>query len=119
MFYIHVEDKVLTVKSEENSSAEAFISLLKEGDLTVSLHDYGSFEKVGSLGTSLPRNDVSITTEPGDVILYQGNQITIYYDTNTWSFTRLGKVQGLSQNELKQILGEGDVEAVFSLNGQQ
>ena len=79
------------------------------------MHDYGNFEKVGSLPTSLPRNDEQITTEPGDIILYQGNQITIYYDTNTWSFTRLGKVNGLSQSELKAILGSGGVTAVFSI----
>lgn len=75
----------------------------------------GHFEKVGSLGTSLPTNDERITTEPGDIILYQGNQITIYYDTNTYSFTRLGRVNGLSQSELKAILGSGGVTAVFSI----
>ncbi len=79
------------------------------------MHDYGSFEKVGSLGTTLPRNDIQITTSAGDIILYQGNQITIYYDTNSWNFTRLGKVDGKSQAELKQILGKGDVTAVFSV----
>ena len=79
------------------------------------MHDYGSFEKVGPLGSSLPANDTQITTEPGDVILYQGNQITIYYDVNSWNFTRLGKVQDLSQKELNSILGDGDVTVRFSL----
>ena len=98
-----------------NSSATAFYELLKKGPLTVKMTDYGSFEKVGSLGTTLPRNDTQITTSAGDIILYQGNQITIYYDTNSWNFTRLGKVDGKSQAELKQILGKDDVTAVFSV----
>ena len=105
----------LTATLADNSSATAFYELLKKGPLTVDMHDYGSFEKVGSLGTSLPRNDSQITTEAGDIILYQGNQITIYYDTNSWNFTRLGKVDGVTQAELKKILGKGNVTAVFDI----
>lgn len=99
----------------DNSSAAAFYELLKKGAVAIKMHDYGSFEKVGSLGTSLPRNDTQITTTAGDIILYQGNQITIYYDTNSWNFTRLGKVDGVTQAELKKILGKGDVTAVFEI----
>ena len=116
MFYAHVNGKVLKILAAENSSADAFLDLLKSGDVPVEMHDYGSFEKVGPLGTTLPRNDEQITTEPGDVILYQGNQVTIYYDVNSWSFTRLGKVQGLSQAELKEILGTGNATVTFSLS---
>ena len=105
----------LTATLADNSSALAFYELLKKGPLTVDMHDYGSFEKVGSLGTTLPRNDTQITTAAGDIILYQGNQITIYYDTNGWNFTRLGKVDGATQAELKKILGKGDVTAVFEI----
>lgn len=105
----------LTAVLSDNSSAAAFYNLLKKGPLTVSMQDYGSFEKVGSLGTSLPRNDTQITTSAGDIILYQGNQITIYYDKNSWNFTRLGKVEGVSQAELKKILGKGNVTAIFSV----
>lgn len=106
---------------ENNSSAAAFYELLKKGSVTISMHDYGSFEKVGSLGKTLPRNDTQITTSAGDIILYQGNQITIYYDTNSWNFTRLGKVVSTSSTtainkaELKKILGKGDVTAVFEI----
>lgn len=112
---------ILTATLADNSSAVAFYELLKKGPLTVDMHDYGSFEKVGSLGKSLPRNDTQITTTAGDIILYQGNQITIYYDTNSWNFTRLGKVvstgstTSITQAELKKILGKGDVTAVFSV----
>lgn len=111
--YAHIGQDTLTIKPENNSSAEAFIKLLRKGDLTVNMHDYGNFEKVGSIGTSLPRNDTRITTVPGDVILYQGKQITIYYGTNTWNFTRLGKVQNVES--LKSILSDGDVTVRFSL----
>lgn len=113
---IKVNGRVLNVKLEENTSAKAFVEKLKSGDITISTHDYGNFEKVGNLGFSLPTNDKNITTEAGDLILYQGNQITLYYDTNSWSFTRLGKVQNVSKNELKEILGSGNVELTFSLN---
>ena len=99
----------------DNSSAMAFYELLEKGPVTIKMTDYGNFEKVGPLGTKLPRNDTQITTQAGDIILYQGNQITIYYDVNSWNFTRLGKVDGVTQAELKKILGKGDVTAVFEI----
>lgn len=114
-FYIHIGNAVLTVVPADNSSAEEFYGLLQMGDITVEMSDYDNFEKVGKLPQSIVRNDESITTEPGDVILYQGNSITIYYDTNTWNFTRLGKISGVTQSELKEILGNGDVTVTFSL----
>ena len=119
--YAHIEQNgqngqnVLVIKPENNSSAKAFIALLQKGDLTVDMHDYGNFEKVGSIGSNLPRNDKPITTKPGDVILYQGNQITIYYDENSWNFTKLGEVQGVGQRELISILGNGNMSVRFSL----
>ncbi len=97
----------------DNSSAKAFADLLKNGPLTISAHDYGSFEKVGELGTTLPQNDEQITTSAGDIILYQGNQITIYYAQNTWSFTRLGRMDDPSG--LQEALGTGDVDLTFAL----
>ena len=99
----------------ENKSAKAFADLLKKGAVTVKMNDYGGFEKVGPLGTSLPRSDERITTSAGDIILYQGNQITIYYDKNSWNFTRLGKLDGVDSAGLKKILGDGGVTARFSL----
>ncbi|MDE5772413.1 MAG: aldo/keto reductase [Ruminococcus sp.] len=79
------------------------------------MNDYANFEKVGKLPKSLPRNDEKITTEAGDIILYQGNQVTIYYDENTWNFTRIGKIDNITQSELKEILGTGSVSVTFSL----
>lgn len=115
MFYIYVNNAVLAVKAENNSSAEALIRLLGTGDITITMHDYGSFEKVGPLGTTIPRNDEDITTTPGDIILYQGNQITIYYDENRWNFTKLGHID-IGQDELKAVLGSGDVTVTLSVN---
>ena len=105
----------LTATLADNSSALAFFDLLLAGPVTIKMSDYGNFEKVVPIGTSLPRNDTQITTQAGDIILYQGNQITIYYDTNSWNFTRLGKVDGVTQAELKKVLGKGDVTAVFEI----
>lgn len=100
---------------EDNPSAEAFVERLSEEPIAVQMHDYGGFEKVGPLPWELPRSDESITTEPGDVILYQGNQITVYYGENTWSFTRLAKIQNTSAEELKAALGDDDATLTFSV----
>ncbi len=112
---IEVNSTTLEATLEDNSSAEALADLLREGAITVNLHDYGGFEKVGPLPTSLPVNDSQITTAPGDVILYQGDQITIYYDQNTWSFTRLAHIDGATRDGLLDILGDGNVTATLSL----
>ena len=112
---LNVNGKDLVIVLEDNSSAKAFVEKLKNGKVVVNAHDYGSFEKVGSLGFSLPTNDKNITTKPGDLILYQGNQITLYYDTNTWSFTKLGHVENVTSSELRSILGSSDVVFTFSL----
>lgn len=114
-FYITAGETVFTAVFSDNSSAGAFKDLLSEGPLTVDMHDYGSFEKVGEIGRALPRNDEQITTEPGDVILYLGTSITIYYDTNSWNFTRLGKIQDATKEDLLAALGAGDVTVTFSL----
>lgn len=110
---ITVGTSELYASLEDNPSAEEFRELLEEGPLTVEMRDYGGFEKVGVLGKTLTRSDTQITTEPGDVILYQGNQITIYYGVNQWNFTRLAKINDVS--DLKEKLGEGTVEVTFSL----
>ncbi|WP_297094746.1 cyclophilin-like fold protein [uncultured Draconibacterium sp.] len=99
----------------DNSSTAALIDLLNESPLTVEMRDYGNMEKVGPIGTTLPRNDEQITTEPGDIILYQGNALVIYYAANSWNFTRLGKIDSLSQDELKAVLGAFDVTVTLRL----
>ena len=114
--YLKVDNKILVASLENNTSVDALIEKLKQNDITINMSDYGNFEKVGPLGFNLPRNDKQITTEPGDIILYQGNSITIYYDTNNWTFTKLGKIENINQKELKEILGNGNVTITLSLN---
>ena len=112
--YLTINGTRLSASLEDNSSVQALLEKLTEGDIRVDAHDYGSFEKVGSLGVDLPRNDMQITTKPGDLIFYQGNQFVLYYDENTWSFTKLGHVD-ISQAELKALLGDGNVTITLSL----
>ena len=112
---IHVNDTTFTATFEENSSAKAFAEFLAQGDLTLDMHDYGSFEKVADLPRSFPRNDKQIDTDAGDIILYQGNSITIYYDKNSWNFTRLARIDNVNKKRLQQILGKGNVKATFSV----
>lgn len=112
---ITVGNTTLTATLVDNTSTQALCELLADGSITIDMSDYGDFEKVGSLPQSLPRNDERITTEAGDLILYQGRSFVIYYDTNTWSFTRLGKIDNITQQQLKNILGDGDVTVTLSL----
>lgn len=117
--YITIDGgQTLTATLANNSSAQALFEALKQAPITYEAHDYGNFEKVGPLGQSFPENNESITTEPGDIILYQGSNLCLYYDTNTWNFTRIGKIEGKTQAELKQILkaGQGNITVTLSLN---
>lgn len=111
---ISVNGHDLTATLEDNSSASALMELLKKGDITVNAHDYGGFEKVGDLPQSLPRNDQSITTSPGDIILYLGSSICFYYGTNSWDFTRLGRIDGAENMDIKAIYGSGNATFVLS-----
>ncbi len=105
--YLTVGTHKITVKLEENTATKALAELLKEGDISYTASDYGGFEKVGSLGFSLPHSDTQITTEAGDMVLYCGNQIVLFYGSNTWEYTKLGKMQG-SADEIKEILTESN-----------
>lgn len=112
-----VNGRSFTATLVESSSSEALVKRLAQGDVTVRMNDYGDMEKVGSFGFSLPRNDSRTTTGPGDLILYQGNSFVIYYDTNSWSFTRLGKVDGVTSREqmLELLGGKGEITVTLSL----
>ncbi len=87
---------------------------LENGLITIEMHDYGNFEKVGPLGFDLPTNDEEISTDAGDIILYQGNSFVIYYDKNNWNFTKLGHIDNVSKIDLKNILGSGNVTVTLS-----
>lgn len=109
------ESTALTATLADNSSASAMMGLLASGPVTVDMHDYANMEKVGNLPESLPRNDTYFTTGPGDLVLYLGNQFVIYYDTNSYNFTRLGKINGnYTGAQLKSILGRGNVTVTLS-----
>ena len=114
---ITVSGKTLPVKIEDNEATKALVAVLSEASITYEARDYGGFEKVGSLGLTLPANNSQITTQPGDVILYNSNQIVQFYGSNTWSYTRIGKMQYESLDELKSFLkaGEGKISVTLSL----
>ena len=110
---ITVNGKTLTASLYDNSSSRALVELLQKNSVTIEMHDYGNFEKVGELPVNLPRNDKQTSTDAGDLILYQGKSFVIYYDKNSWNFTPLGKLEGISKNELKTLLGKGNVTVVL------
>ena len=112
---ITINGKTLTADFADNSSAKALADVLAKSSITYQADDYGNFEKVGDLGQSFPKNDENITTEPGDIILYQGHNLCIYYAQNTWSFTRIAKIKGVSKDELKEFLGEGEITVTLSV----
>lgn len=112
---ITVNGQDLTATLADSSAAKELAQKLESGAVTVELAEYGGFEKVGALPWSLTRSDESTVTQAGDIMLYQGSQITIFYGSNSWSYTPLGHVDGLSQEELSEILGQGDVSAELSI----
>lgn len=106
---LSVGERTFTATLVNNSSTQSLLELLEKGDLVIEMEDYARMEKVGSIGANLPRNDKSFTAVPGDLILYQGHYLVIYYDRNTYTFTPLGKINDVTAEELKTVLGNGDV----------
>ncbi|MBQ1476974.1 MAG: hypothetical protein IIZ33_02380 [Erysipelotrichaceae bacterium] len=102
-----INETEIPVTWEDNESVSALKEKAEEG-ITAELSMYGGFEQVGSLGFSLPRNDVQIVTESGDIMLYSGNSIVLFYGSNSWSYTRLGRME-ISAEEARDLLGNGDV----------
>ena len=112
---IDVNDNKLTAALADSTAAKELAEKLKAEPITVTLNEYGGFEKVGKLPWSLTRTDASTETEPCDIMLYQGNQMTIFYNSNSWSYTKLGSIENTTQEELKALFGEGDVTVTLSL----
>ena len=115
MIMLKVNNRELEVKLEDNETTKELVEKLKNGDIKVNANEYGGFEKVGNLGFNLPKNDTHITTSAGDIVLYQGNQISLFYNSNSWNYTRIGKIQNISESELKKILGTENADMIFSL----
>ena len=109
---LKIHDIEVDVIWTDNDSVKALKNLAKDG-LTINMSKYGGFEQVGSIGSTLPSSDTRITTNPGDIVLYSSNQIVLFYDSNTWSYTKLGHIN-LSKSELTDLLGDEDV--VITLN---
>ena len=110
---LKINDIEVDVIWTDNDSVRALKNLAKDG-LTINMSKYGGFEQVGSIGSTLPSSDTRITTSPGDIVLYSSNQIVIFYDSNTWSYTKLGHIN-LSKSELTDLLGDEDVVITLSL----
>lgn len=115
--YLTIGGVTKTATMVSNSSTEALVAQLQKGDITYEAHDYGNFEKVGPLGYTFPENNETIHTVPGDLILYQGSNLCIYYDTNSWSFTRIGKLDNMTQADIKTWVNAGgdNVSVTLSL----
>ena len=109
-----INGEVVSVEWEDNESVEALKNLVSSKPISIQMSMYGGFEQVGSIGTSLPRNDVQTTTEAGDIVLYSGNQIVVFYGSNSWAYTMLGKVKDKSKAEMTELLGNGDVSIMIS-----
>ena len=116
---ITIGGKTLPIHLVDNSATRALMDALQQNPITYEADDYGGFEKVGALGRSLPTSNSQITTEAGDVILYSGNQIVLFYGSNSWSYTRLGRIEYQSLDELKAFLkaGQGRISVTLSIAG--
>lgn len=105
---LKINDEEVNVKWEDNESVRALYDLAAKGPVTVDTSLYGGFEQVGELGTALPNNDVDTTTDPGDIVLYSGSSIVVFFGTNTWAYTRLGHIEDKSRDELRDMLGSNN-----------
>lgn len=110
---VQVGGSTFTATLEENTAVDALVEMMEQEPVTIQMSDYSGFEKVGPLGTSLPTSNQQTTTQAGDIVLYQGNQIVMFYGSNFWSYTRLGHIDDLTGWE--EALGSGDVTVTFSL----
>ena len=110
---VQIGDYTFTATLEQNQAVNELIDMMKEGPVTIEMSDYSGFEKVGPLGKGLTTDNHQTTTTEGDIVLYSGNQIVIFYGSNSWSYTRIGKIDDLT--DWQKALGSGDVTAVFTV----
>ena len=110
---VDVNGTLFTATLEDNTAVQALVEMLEGGPVTIQMGEYGGFEKVGDLGASLPTSNRQVTTQSGDIVLYQGSQIVMFYGSNSWSYTRLGSIDDLTGWEA--ALGKGDAVVTLSL----
>ena len=111
-----IGDTKVNVEWEDNQAVEALRDMAKDGDVTIKMTMYGGFEQVGSIVQSLPRDDKQTTTSSGDIVLYSGNQIVVFYGSNSWSYTRLGHISDKDEAEMTELLSNGDVTITLSID---
>jgi len=116
--YITIDGRTETVTLTNNSATQALVAKLQEASVTVTLNSSGGFEIWGALGFSLPTSNEQINAQPGDIVLYNGSNICMFYGTNSWNYTLLGKIDGLSESELRTFLkaGESNISVTLSLS---
>lgn len=112
---IQIEETTFTATLADNSSVDALKELMTDEPLTLNMSDYANMEKGADLGVTLPQNNEQMNAQAGDIILYQGRTFVIYYDTNSWSLTPIGKIDNVNAEELREVLGTGDVTVTLSL----
>lgn len=110
-----VGNRTATATLADNAACRELAELLEKGPISISMSDYGGFEKVGALPLSLTTSNSQISTLPGDIMLYQGNQLVIFYGSNSWSYTRLGKIDNATAESVRQFLGSGNINMQISL----
>ena len=110
-----IDDTKVNVDWEDNQAVEALRNMAEDGDVTIQMSMYGGFEQVGSIGQSLPRDDKQTTTSSGDVVLYSGNQMVVFYGSNSWSYTRLGHISDKNTEDMTDLLSNGDVTITISI----
>ena len=116
MLKLFINDEEIPVTWEENESVKAMNNLAESSPIIIDMSMYGGFEQVGSIGQSIPRNDKQMTTSAGDIVLYSGNQLVIFYGSNSWAYTKLGHIDNKSEEELGRLLGSGNVTITVSVN---
>ena len=116
--YITIDGRTEAVTLTNNSATQALVAKLQEAPVTVTLNSSGGFEIWGALGFSLPTSNEQINAQPGDIVLYNGSNICMFYGTNSWNYTLLGKIDGLSESELRTFLkaGESNISVTLSLS---
>ena len=116
--YITIDGRTEAVTLTNNSATQALVAKLQEASVTVTLNSSGGFEIWGALGFSLPTSNEQINAQPGDIVLYNGSNICMFYGTNSWNYTLLGKIDGLSESELRTFLkaGESNISVTLSLS---
>ena len=107
-----IDNQNIEVSWLNNESVDDLKSLATN-ELTISMHQFGGFEQTGPIGSSIRRNDIQMDVVPGDIVLYQGNQISVFYNPSAWSYTKLGHIE-MSQDALKDLLEKESVTFILT-----